>query len=150
MESSARIGYHVRFDAGVAQSVEQLIRNEKVEGSIPFTGTKRINDLARLARALFFLGTRRGHAKGKTRPVIANAQRALHVKLTRSIDPDASNVLASDAQDVILDARSLRHECPAAEFHIGVAGVRAHGAATSRAPLAPAEAAAAQKDRAAC
>ena len=25
--------------AGVAQSVEQLIRNEKVEGSIPFTGT---------------------------------------------------------------------------------------------------------------
>ena len=25
--------------AGVAQTVEQLIRNEKVEGSIPFTGT---------------------------------------------------------------------------------------------------------------
>ena len=27
------------FVAGVAQLVEQLIRNEKVEGSIPFTGT---------------------------------------------------------------------------------------------------------------
>ncbi|SBP89195.1 hypothetical protein THIARS_70815 [Thiomonas delicata] len=27
------------FAAGVAQLVEQLIRNEKVEGSIPFTGT---------------------------------------------------------------------------------------------------------------
>ena len=26
--------------AGVAQLVEQLIRNEKVEGSTPFTGTK--------------------------------------------------------------------------------------------------------------
>jgi hypothetical protein len=26
--------------AGVAQLVEQLIRNEKVEGSIPFSGTK--------------------------------------------------------------------------------------------------------------
>jgi hypothetical protein len=32
--------------AGVAQSVEQLIRNEKVEGSIPFSGTNRINNLA--------------------------------------------------------------------------------------------------------
>ena len=29
--------------AGVAQSVEQLIRNEKVEGSIPFSGTNEIN-----------------------------------------------------------------------------------------------------------
>jgi hypothetical protein len=27
------------LDAGVAQLVEQLIRNEKVEGSIPFSGT---------------------------------------------------------------------------------------------------------------
>ena len=26
--------------AGVAKLVEQLIRNEKVEGSTPFTGTK--------------------------------------------------------------------------------------------------------------
>ena len=32
--------------AGVAQSVEQLIRNEKVEGSIPFSGTNKINNLA--------------------------------------------------------------------------------------------------------
>ena len=32
--------------AGVAQLVEQLIRNEKVEGSTPFTGTKKINGLA--------------------------------------------------------------------------------------------------------
>lgn len=29
--------------AGVAQSVEQFIRNEKVEGSIPFTGTKYLS-----------------------------------------------------------------------------------------------------------
>ena len=41
--------------AGVAQSVEQLIRNEKVEGSIPFSGTNRINDLANLARVGFFV-----------------------------------------------------------------------------------------------
>lgn len=34
------------LEAGVAQSVEQLIRNEKVEGSIPFTGTNEINNLA--------------------------------------------------------------------------------------------------------
>jgi phosphohistidine phosphatase SixA len=27
------------LNAGVAQLVEQLIRNEKVEGSIPFSGT---------------------------------------------------------------------------------------------------------------
>ena len=32
--------------AGVAQLVEQLIRNEKVEGSTPFSGTNEINDLA--------------------------------------------------------------------------------------------------------
>ena len=30
------------FLAGVAQSVEQFIRNEKVEGSIPFTGTNHL------------------------------------------------------------------------------------------------------------
>jgi hypothetical protein len=34
------------LEAGVAQSVEQLIRNEKVEGSIPFSGTNEINNLA--------------------------------------------------------------------------------------------------------
>ncbi len=39
--------YHCRFAAGVAQLVEQLIRNEKVEGSIPFTGTNEIKDKAR-------------------------------------------------------------------------------------------------------
>jgi hypothetical protein len=32
--------------AGVAQSVEQLIRNEKVEGSIPFSGTNDIHNAA--------------------------------------------------------------------------------------------------------
>jgi hypothetical protein len=41
--------------AGVAQSVEQLIRNEKVEGSIPFSGTNRIKDLANLTRVGFFI-----------------------------------------------------------------------------------------------
>ena len=30
--------------AGIAQSVEQLIRNEKVGGSIPLSGTKLINN----------------------------------------------------------------------------------------------------------
>jgi hypothetical protein len=34
------------LDAGVAQLVEQLIRNEKVEGSIPFSGTNQIKHLA--------------------------------------------------------------------------------------------------------
>ena len=43
------------LEAGVAQSVEQLIRNEKVEGSIPFSGTNQINDLGHLARVAFFL-----------------------------------------------------------------------------------------------
>ena len=32
----------LRRAAGVAQSVEQLIRNEKVGGSIPLTGTSKI------------------------------------------------------------------------------------------------------------
>lgn len=42
--------------AGVAQLVEQLTCNEKVEGSIPFTGTSQINDLGRfLWRRLFRL-----------------------------------------------------------------------------------------------
>jgi hypothetical protein len=41
------------LDAGVAQSVEQLIRNEKVEGSIPFSGTNEINHLANLTRVGF-------------------------------------------------------------------------------------------------
>ena len=42
------------LEAGVAQSVEQLIRNEKVEGSIPFSGTNKINDLGHLTRVAFF------------------------------------------------------------------------------------------------
>jgi hypothetical protein len=42
------------LDAGVAQSVEQLIRNEKVEGSIPFSGTIRIKHKANL-KGLAFL-----------------------------------------------------------------------------------------------
>jgi hypothetical protein len=39
------------LDAGVAQLVEQLIRNEKVEGSIPFSGTKNLNKNNALAFA---------------------------------------------------------------------------------------------------
>ena len=52
-KSSPQTRYNLRLcqrnadmRAGVAQSVEQFIRNEKVEGSIPFSGTNRINDLA--------------------------------------------------------------------------------------------------------
>jgi hypothetical protein len=41
--------------AGIAQSVEQLIRNEKVGGSIPLSGTNRIKDLANLTRVGFFV-----------------------------------------------------------------------------------------------
>jgi hypothetical protein len=41
------------LEAGVAQSVEQLIRNEKVEGSIPFSGTNQIKHLAQFARLGF-------------------------------------------------------------------------------------------------
>ena len=40
--------------AGVAQSVEQLIRNEKVEGSIPFTGTNRFKHLGHFFRGGLF------------------------------------------------------------------------------------------------
>lgn len=47
MDPPPGIGYHVWFHAGVAQSVEQLIRNEKVEGSIPFTGTRTIRYIFR-------------------------------------------------------------------------------------------------------
>ena len=43
------------FVAGVAQLVEQLIRNEKVEGSIPFTGTKNSQHLAQPSRWAFCL-----------------------------------------------------------------------------------------------
>ena len=46
------------LEAGVAQSVEQLIRNEKVEGSIPFSGTNQINDLGHLARVAFVVSGR--------------------------------------------------------------------------------------------
>ncbi len=42
-------------EAGVAQSVEQLIRNEKVEGSIPFSGTISIIDSAQSFRLGFFV-----------------------------------------------------------------------------------------------
>jgi hypothetical protein len=45
----------MRAFAGVAQSVEQLIRNEKVGGSIPLSGTKQTKALAATARA--FLST---------------------------------------------------------------------------------------------
>ena len=47
-------------DAGVAQLVEQLIRNEKVGGSTPLSGTKnliKINKLrSRLVRLFAFQG----------------------------------------------------------------------------------------------
>jgi hypothetical protein len=33
------------------------IRNEKVEGSIPFSGTNKINDLGHLARVAFVVST---------------------------------------------------------------------------------------------
>ena len=47
----------IKVYAGIAQSVEQLIRNEKVGGSIPLSGTNKINDLAQPLRwALLFLG----------------------------------------------------------------------------------------------
>jgi hypothetical protein len=41
----ARIGYNSPLRAGVAQLVEQRIRNAKVEGSTPSTGTNKINGL---------------------------------------------------------------------------------------------------------
>ena len=47
--------------AGIAQSVEQLIRNEKVGGSIPLSGTNRINDLAQLLSWAFSLGLHGGY-----------------------------------------------------------------------------------------
>jgi hypothetical protein len=43
----------MRAFAGVAQSVEQLIRNEKVGGSIPLSGTNKIKHLAPLTRRGF-------------------------------------------------------------------------------------------------
>jgi hypothetical protein len=41
--------------AGIAQSVEQLIRNEKVGGSIPLSGTNKNNHLTRCTPAGFLL-----------------------------------------------------------------------------------------------
>ena len=41
--SDERIGYNLRLPAGVAQLVEQRIRNAKVEGSTPSTGTSAQN-----------------------------------------------------------------------------------------------------------
>ncbi len=43
--------------AGVAQLVEQLTCNEKVEGSIPFTGTKRIQQKAQPSGWAFCFST---------------------------------------------------------------------------------------------
>gem|GEM_PF-169595 len=43
------------FKADVAQTVEQLIRNEKVEGSIPFIGTKLHVGLVALSTRPFLL-----------------------------------------------------------------------------------------------
>ena len=45
--------YNPALLAGVAQLVEQLIRNEKVGGSIPSSGTIEINNLAPFARRGF-------------------------------------------------------------------------------------------------
>ena len=42
-------------EAGIAQSVEQLIRNEKVGGSIPLSGTKKIKHSGQLARVGLFV-----------------------------------------------------------------------------------------------
>src|SRR3982750_2153257 len=54
--------------AGVAQSVEQLIRNEKVGGSIPLSGTKCAKGLLLLKRqqALFALGSCSHHVASST------------------------------------------------------------------------------------
>jgi hypothetical protein len=43
------------WKAGVAQSVEQLIRNEKVGCSIHLSGTNQNNNLASLTRVGFFV-----------------------------------------------------------------------------------------------
>ncbi len=47
--------YNLTLSAGVAQSVEQLIRNEKVGCSIHLSGTNKINNLANLSRVGFFV-----------------------------------------------------------------------------------------------
>ena len=44
MQSSTKLGFV--GSAGVAQSVEQLIRNEKVGGSIPLSGTNTAKESA--------------------------------------------------------------------------------------------------------
>jgi hypothetical protein len=51
---SPKLGEH--FFAGVAQLVEQLIRNQQVSGSSPLAGLK-INNLARSMPAFFVLVT---------------------------------------------------------------------------------------------
>jgi hypothetical protein len=40
----------IQVNAGIAQSVEQLIRNEKVVGSIPISGTIFSNYSGRITR----------------------------------------------------------------------------------------------------
>ena len=42
MDKRAKSALQSRAYAGVAQLVEQLIRNEKVEGSTPFSGTRHL------------------------------------------------------------------------------------------------------------
>ncbi len=41
--------------AGVAQSVEQLIRNEKVGGSIPLSGTNKFNKIKELGSSFLLV-----------------------------------------------------------------------------------------------
>jgi hypothetical protein len=47
--------YNIRFFAGVAQSVEQLICNQPVDGSNPFTSSKEFKGLDVFHLGLFYV-----------------------------------------------------------------------------------------------
>ena len=57
----------MRGFAGVAQSVEQLIRNEKVGGSIPLSGTKVSDKKANCISVGFFLVAKQDPKKAESR-----------------------------------------------------------------------------------
>lgn len=87
------------LEAGVAQSVEQLIRNEKVEGSIPFSGTNKINDLGHLTRVAFFFDLTPLLLRWKS--AVVPIQEAHHNRLTALSRIQAHRGAARAAQELM-------------------------------------------------
>ena len=90
-------------DAGVAQLVEQLIRNEKVGGSTPLSGTKKPREINKLRSRLVRLFAFRGCAT-----VCQLCQEAVRVgsgSCVRCVICGYSPILATDRASAEIDVQ---------------------------------------------